>query len=98
MARTKAMPAASAASGERPRREVTPSAEVLEGQVDTEDEELRAGGEADEEDTEDEEYIVEEILQEKVARGKALYLVKWEGFGVGENTWEPAENLKETEA
>lgn len=46
----------------------------------------------------EEEYEVEEVLDSKV-HGKGLrYLVKWKGYDESENSWEPASNLKHTQA
>lgn len=39
------------------------------------------------------EYEVESILDKRVYRGKAKYLVKWKGYSRKESTWEPLENL-----
>lgn len=45
-----------------------------------------------------EEYIVEEILEKRINRlGKTEYLVKWEGYKVSESTWEPIENLENSQ-
>ncbi|XP_078473678.1 uncharacterized protein LOC144735131 isoform X2 [Lampetra planeri] len=41
----------------------------------------------------DDEFEVEAILDWRVRRGRAEYLVKWSGYGAEENTWEPPENL-----
>ena len=41
-----------------------------------------------------EEYKVEGIMDFKEEKGKWQYLVKWEGYGPTESTWEPRENLK----
>jgi len=44
----------------------------------------------------DEEYVVEKIIDQKVdSDGRARYLVKWEGYPMSSNTWEPLENLVE---
>lgn len=45
---------------------------------------------------EDDVYIVEKVLGTKKKGKKTLYEVKWQGFP-GENTWEPADNLKNCE-
>ena len=37
----------------------------------------------------EEEWVVEEILDSKVINRKLRYLVKWKGFGIEHNTWEP---------
>jgi len=41
----------------------------------------------------EEEYIVEEVLSSRMFQRKLQYLVKWEGYGVEDNTWEYSENL-----
>jgi hypothetical protein len=41
----------------------------------------------------EEEWIVEEILDSKMMNRKLRYLVKWEGFGVEHNSWEPWDNV-----
>ena len=43
---------------------------------------------------EDDIYNVEKILAKKRTEdGEVRYLVKWEGYGSTENTWEPPENF-----
>ena len=41
----------------------------------------------------EEEWVVEEILDSKVINWKVRYLVKWEGFGIEHNSWEPWDNV-----
>jgi len=41
----------------------------------------------------EEEYIVEEILDSRMFRRKLQYLVKWEGYGIENNSWEYWDNL-----
>ena len=41
----------------------------------------------------EEEWIVEEILDSKVINRKLRYLVKWEGYGIEHNSWEPWDNV-----
>src|SRR6266478_3685184 len=40
------------------------------------------------------EYDVEEVIDSRMYRNKLQYLIKWEGYTVENNTWEPPENLK----
>jgi Chromo (CHRromatin Organisation MOdifier) domain len=43
---------------------------------------------------EGEEYVIEEIMDSKLSRGKLKYLVKWEGYpNPTEWTWEPEESI-----
>jgi len=39
------------------------------------------------------EYEVEEILDSRLIRNRLLYLVKWKGYPVSENSWEPVSHL-----
>ena len=41
----------------------------------------------------EEEWVVEEILDSKVVNWKLHYLVKWEGFRIEHNSWEPWDHL-----
>ncbi|XP_012251503.2 serine-rich adhesin for platelets isoform X2 [Athalia rosae] len=47
-------------------------------------------------DTSDEEYVVERILAKRFNPKKKCYeyLLKWEGFALEHNTWEPSENME----
>jgi hypothetical protein len=38
-------------------------------------------------------YLVENILGTKIKRGKRYFLIKWMGYGVKDNSWEPEENI-----
>ena len=40
-----------------------------------------------------EEWVVEEILNRKMINWKLHYLVKWEGYGIKHNSWEPWDNV-----
>ena len=40
-------------------------------------------------------FEVEDILDSKKINGVTKYLIAWKGYGPEDNTWEPAENLKE---
>jgi hypothetical protein len=44
---------------------------------------------------EDNVYNVEEIVGHRRNNGREEYLIKWEGYGEEENTWEPVSNLDE---
>src|SRR5271155_4991204 len=37
----------------------------------------------------EEEWIIEEILDSKMVNRKLRYLIKWKGFGIEHNSWEP---------
>uniref|UniRef100_A0A0W0GF46 Reverse transcriptase-rnase h-integrase n=1 Tax=Moniliophthora roreri TaxID=221103 RepID=A0A0W0GF46_MONRR len=41
----------------------------------------------------EEQHLVEEVLDSRIYRKKLQYLVRWEGYGEEEDSWEPAENL-----
>lgn len=49
-------------------------------------------------DDEQEEWVVEDIVRHREDRGAIEYLVKWEGWPVEYNTWEPKEHLKNAPA
>ena len=46
------------------------------------------------EDTKEEAYTVESILDKRITRNKIQYLVKWEGYPDWESTWEPESAFK----
>ena len=43
------------------------------------------------------EFIVEEILEKRIKNGKVEYFIKWEGYKISESTWEPEENVSNSE-
>jgi ''chromo'' (CHRromatin Organisation MOdifier) domain./Integrase core domain. len=47
--------------------------------------------------TNEEEYEVETILDKRILNGKTQYLVKWTGYPLHDATWEPANNLKNSQ-
>ena len=50
-------------------------------------------------DTDEEEYLVEEILEERGEAGSKEFLVKWDGFDdADDNTWEPLQHVEDTAA
>ena len=44
------------------------------------------------------EYVVEEILDSRLCRNKLEFLVKWEGYTDENNSWEPEDNCKNSQA
>jgi Chromo (CHRromatin Organisation MOdifier) domain len=44
------------------------------------------------------EYVVEKILRSRQLRGRAEYLVHWQGCHTNDATWEPRENVQGSEA
>jgi hypothetical protein len=48
----------------------------------------------EEESSQDEDvYEVEKILEKRLVGKRLQYLVKWEGYGIEQATWEPVSNL-----
>lgn len=46
----------------------------------------------------EEEYEVEEIIDSRIFRRQLQYLVRWKGYGPGDNSWEPAKNVNAEDA
>ncbi|KAF8755559.1 Chromo (CHRromatin Organization MOdifier) domain [Rhizoctonia solani] len=45
----------------------------------------------------EEEYEVEQIIDSKRQQGKWFYLIKWKGYGLEDNSWEPKELLEHSQ-
>ena len=45
----------------------------------------------------EEEFIVEKILDSRIINQKLRYLIKWEGYGIEHNSWEPADDVHSLE-
>jgi hypothetical protein len=37
-------------------------------------------------------YVVENVVEKRIKKGKVMYLIKWEGYSSEHNTWELEEN------
>uniref|UniRef100_A0A915BF16 Chromo domain-containing protein n=1 Tax=Parascaris univalens TaxID=6257 RepID=A0A915BF16_PARUN len=59
------------------------------------DDKMDEGGRSDENGGSDEEFVVERVLGERFNPKKKCkeYLLKWQGYGNEDNTWEPENNL-----
>ena len=57
------------------------------------DELLIARNQEENDELEEDEFIVEMLLDKKTIKGKVCYLVKWDGFTNDDNTWEPRKEL-----
>ena len=47
------------------------------------------------EETEDNVYLIERIIDQRQGKDGLEYLVQWKGYDEDENTWEPARNIEE---
>lgn len=48
---------------------------------------------AQEDELQEEEYVVEKVCAKRMNKGKKEYFLKWKGYDSDENTWEPSDNL-----
>lgn len=51
---------------------------------------------SDDQNEEAEEYLVESVVDKRVVGGVVQYLIKWKAYNTADNTWEPANNIKDT--
>lgn len=49
---------------------------------------------ADEQGHKHDEYVVEKVLAKRIRNKKPYYLIHWQGYGIGDRSWEPIENLQ----
>lgn len=48
-----------------------------------------------EEESDDDLFTVEKLLDKKVVKGRVLYLVQWKDYDSSHNSWEPVQNFSE---
>jgi len=49
---------------------------------------------SDAEESHDEVYEVQDIIDDKIENGDKYYLIRWKGFAADDDTWEPISNLE----
>jgi chromobox protein 1 len=88
---------AASAAGSRPNRDRKSANYTVPDHMPEEDEVAAdEEGEGEEDDGDEEVYIVEKILNHRFERGVLKFEVKWEGYEKkSDRTWEPEENLAE---
>ncbi|VDK53545.1 unnamed protein product [Anisakis simplex] len=75
--------------------EVQKETEVSNGNADhSPDDEEKDQRDGDSSGLDEDEYEVERILGVKIDEGMLKYEVRWKGYGSGEDSWEPEENLE----
>lgn len=45
---------------------------------------------------EDDQYLVETLLDKRISRGRAQYLVRWKGYGPEDDMWRPARDIEQS--
>lgn len=76
-----------------------PEKDKQHNHIETDDFYSERNEEVPEQETGDQQYVVEKILDKRIdSKGFAKYLVKWEGYPSTSNTWEPLENLVDCDA
>jgi len=78
------------------QKKLTIKPSLLKGSEGAQKEEIEEDPESND-DSDFQEFIVQQILESKKIGGKKYYLVKWKGFPDGD-TWEPASEVRHTQA
>ncbi|KIW24423.1 uncharacterized protein PV07_10137 [Cladophialophora immunda] len=86
-------PVTSKDAGDVPEDDVKDGARGEDDASEDSDKEEEEDEEKEEEEEEGSEYSVEAIRAHKFLKGEVYYLIKWQGYGEHDNTWEPEDNL-----
>lgn len=75
-------------------REESPDAIPARAPIEVDSDSQGDASDKDDENMDEDEYVVEKILRHNVDKDGVKYLIKWEGFSKKEDqTWEPIDNL-----